>query len=337
MAIKKIYIVLILFLIGGLLLMNSSSKNQFVNSSNVTKQSQPDISTDKLNTNSYEYISKVFTFTKTINTYTLVYNLPKAYMHSIILQVVTPHSCTMNITLRDSLDREFHIFNAIISQGSGEISTPFGTAISGNYSFQFKVETEVNLNIKISIKNTGIKCLYDKIPIEEHGRIVFYEVSCFSDGYFIQYDIPLLTDQRYKFYIGRVSSISILLSNRGDVFYNISDPSQREFQIYANDSLAGIADVNIFTFGTAIAGMYTIDIELYFDVTWMNVAYAIIDDGKICDPPPNNNQTSVEHYFWVPLEWGLLTVIGIGSCMGVIVMGIVINRKKSHFKIKIKD
>ncbi|MFX0032567.1 MAG: hypothetical protein ACFE8E_02890 [Candidatus Hodarchaeota archaeon] len=337
MAIKKSYIALILFLISGLLLMSSSSKNQFVSSSNVTTQSKPDISTDKLSINGYEYISKVFTFTKSINTYILVYNLPKAYMHSIILQVVTPHSCTMNITLWDSIDREFQIFYATISQGSGEISTPFGTAISGNYSFQFKVETEVNLNIKITIRNNGIICLYDKIPMEEHGRIIFYEVTCFSNGYFIQHDISFLTEQRYKFYIGRVSSISILLSNRGDIFFNISDPSYREFQIYANNSLAGIADVNIFTFGTAVAGMYTIDIELYFEVPWMSVAYAIIDDGKICDPPPDSNQTSVEHYFWVPLEWGFLTVIGIGSFMGVIVVGIVINRKKNHFKIKIKD
>ena len=69
----------------------------------------------------------------------------------------------------------------------------------------------------------------------------------------------------------------------------------------------------------------------------MNVVYAIIDDGKICDPPPDSNQTSVEHYFWVPLEWGLLTVIGIGSFMGVIVLGIILTRRKSPIRIKIKD
>lgn len=330
MVIKKLYLFTIFFLISGLLVINSSG---------FTIEVQPsyDIPPNKLNTSNYEYICKVFTFSKTQNTSILMYNLPRTYIYSIIIQVVTPHSCTMNITLWDPSDQEYQIFYASISQASGEINTEFGTAESGNFTFQFLVATNTNLNIKITIQNTGILALFDKIPADEQRRMIFYEVTSFSNGYFIQHEISLLSDQRYKFYIGRVSSISMALSNIGIVSYTITDPTGRIFHIYSNVSLAGIADVNIFTFGTAIAGTYTIDIEIYCDVPWMNVAYTIINDGRICDPPPDSNNTSVDNFFWIPIEWGLLTVIGVGAIVGAVVIIVLVTKKKGRIEIKKRD
>ncbi|MFX1499199.1 MAG: hypothetical protein ACFFBH_16910 [Promethearchaeota archaeon] len=329
---KKIYFIIIFILIGGMPFICSSTQKPKKDT-----EIPSDISSNRLSTSDYEYICKVFTFTNIQNTYRLTFDLSRAYIHSIIVQVVTPHSCTMNITLWDSLDREFQIFYATISQASGEISTLFGTTESGNHTFQFQVINTGNLNIKITIRNTGIHCLYDKISNDEQRRMMFYDLTCFSNGYFIQHEISLLTDHRYKFYVGRTSSISMALSNRADVSYNISDPLNRDFQIYGNATLAGIADVNIFTFGTAIAGIYTIDIEIYCDVPWMNVAYVIIDDGKIGDLPPDTNQTSAQNFFWIPIEWGLLTVVGIGTIVGAVVVIILISKKRNRIIIRKRD
>jgi len=96
MDIKKRKIIMMLIIISGLLIMilpSLTPDEEF--------DSQPfeDIAPDRLGTSSHEYICKVLTFTKAQDSYTFQFHLLKAYMHSIIVQVVTPHSCYMNISL----------------------------------------------------------------------------------------------------------------------------------------------------------------------------------------------------------------------------------------------
>ena len=335
MAIKKRKIVMMLIVISGLLIMISPL---LIPGEEFDSQTFDDIAPDRLSTSSHEYICKVLTFTKTQNSYTFQFNLLKAYMHSILVQVVTPHSCYMNITVWDSNNRKFQIFCTNISQQDGEFSTPFGTAVEGNHMFLFKATVQQNLNIKIKIVREDIKCLYDKIPQNEHGRIIFYEVSCFSDGYFMPHKVTLRTDRSYKFYIGRVSSICLKLNNRGGVVYNMSDPNGIPFAIYENDTLASVAGVNVFSFGTAMAGEYTIKIWIYCEVTWMNVAYAVVDNGPICNPPPDDtNQTITSDYFSIPFDLGLFTIIGAVVIAGALVLTVIHFRKKSDLGLKIKE
>ena len=332
---RKTIIVLIVIISGFLILISPSLTTS--EESTFTSQPSIDVTPDRLGTSSYEYIYKVFTFTKAQNSYTFQFSLLKAYMHSIIVQVVTPHSCYMNITLWDSNNRKFHIFCANISQQDGEFSTPFGTAVEGNHTFLFKATVEQNLNIKIKILRADIKCLYDKIPQNEHGRIIFYEVSCFSDGYFMPHGVTLRTDRSYKFYIGRVSAICIKLNSKGGVIYNMSDPHGIPFAIYKNDTLASVAGANIFNFGTAMAGEYTLKIWIYCEVDWMNVAYAVVDNGPICNPPSDNNQTTTSNLFSIPFDLGLYTVIGAVVIAGALVLVVVHYRKKNDLNLQIKE
>ena len=338
MDIKKRKIIHILILIGGLLVLISVDINRDAGSLTIPSQPTGNITPKRIHSSSQEYICKVFTFTQTQDTYTLSFDLLRTYMHTIVVSVVTPHSCYMNITLWDSSNREFQIFYAYISQVDGEFSIPFGSATVGNHTFMFKGKIEENLNIKIKILREDVNCLYDKISQQEYGNIVFYEVTCFSDGFFISHEVLFRTDRSYKFYIGRVSSISMNLSNKGSVIYNIIDPNAIPFAIYENDTLASVAGVNIFSFGTAMGGPYTIGIRIYCEVDWMNVAYAIVDNGPICNPPPtDDNQTSIVNNFSIPFDLGLYTVLGAGLITGVLVLAVVHYRRKNDISLKFKE
>ncbi|MFX0026699.1 MAG: hypothetical protein ACFE8M_09800 [Candidatus Hermodarchaeota archaeon] len=338
MGIKKRKTIYILILIGGLLVFISPHINRKYGSLVNPSQSSGSLTPNSIHTSSHEYICKVFTFTQTQDTYTLSFDLLSTYMHNIIVSVVTPHSCYMNITLWDSSNREFQIFYTYISQIDGEFTIPFGTAVAGNYTFMFRATLEENLNIKIKILREDVNCLYDKITQHEYGNIIFYEVTCFSDGFFISHEVFFRTDRSYKFYIGRVSSISMNLSSKGSVIYNIIDPNAIPFAIYENNTLASVASVNIFSFGTAIEGTYTVGIRIYCEVEWMNVAYAIVDNGPICNPPSSDdNQTSITNNFSVPFDLGLYTIIGAGLVAGALVLAVVHYRKKTDMSLKFKE
>ncbi|MFX1268413.1 MAG: hypothetical protein ACFFAK_10685 [Promethearchaeota archaeon] len=337
MDIKKRKIIYILIL-GGFLILSSPNIYRDNGSLANSSQSLGNLTHNRIHTSNHEYICKVFTFTQTQDTYTLSFDLLRTYMHTIIVSVVTPHSCYMNITLWDSFNREFQIFYTYISQIDGEFSIPFGTAVAGNYTFMFRATLEENLNIKIKILREDVNCLFDKITQQEFGNIIFYEVTCFSDGFFISHEVFFGTDRSYKFYIGRVSSISMNLSSKGGVIYNIIDPNAIPFAIYENDTLASIASVNIFSFGTAIGGPYTIGIRVYCEVDWMNVAYAIVDNGPICNPPsPDDNQSSIANNFSIPLDLGLYTILGAGLITGVLVLIVFHYRRKGDISFKFKE
>lgn len=338
MAIKIKKRLFMLIAIGGLLIMISTILNNNIISPSTKSISQNDITLTNPKTNGYEYICKVFTFTPTQNNYTFEFDLLKAYMYSIIVEVVTPHTGDINITIWDSYDRRFNIFCANISQNFGEFLTPFGTAVEGTHTFQFTVNSSQNINIKIVITREDIKCLYDKIDMFEHGNIIFYEVNCFSDGFIIPHELELQTDRHYIFYVGRVSAISSSLNPQGRIRYNIYDPEDILFEIYENDTLATVASVNIFHFGTGKGGEYSFEIQIFCEVEWMNVAYVVIDYGSICDPPPDNTtQSNLLNYFFIPIDWGFGTILLTGIITGAIVIFVIIYKRKSYAGLNLKE
>ncbi|KKK65587.1 hypothetical protein LCGC14_2972650, partial [marine sediment metagenome] len=128
---------------------------------------------------------------------------------------------------------------------------------------------------------------------------------------------------------------------------------QIEFNIFENLTLSYVE----YYFGTAVEGIYTIDIIIYIevDVLCTNIAFAVIEKGKISDiinpndpdpdpdPPPDddtdiddgdditngtqNTQSKIEYS--IPQEATIAVIAGIGITIAAIV-GIVVYHKRKN-------
>ena len=156
--------------------------------------------------------------------------LEKEYNYYIWIELVTPHNCTIRIRVWDPENKQYNIFESDIffePDYGRYFEIPFGTALSGDYKFEFYVETNQNLNIYIRIEQ-NVKCLYEKVPPQDIDGLIFYDVKRFSNGMHIEHDVYLETDTMYKYYIGRVSAISIL-ENKLNLRFNVSFTSPCEY------------------------------------------------------------------------------------------------------------
>ena len=204
---------------------------------------------------------------------------------------------------------------------------PFGTVKSGLYNISFYSVSSLNFNMHILIEQ-GPKCLYDKIDQQKTEDIIFYKVKTFDDGKFNIHDVDLKTDEMYKFYLCRISAITIIDSNEVRVDYSIEDEDGNKFYIYTNKLLADIGGLNSFSFGTASSGTYTINLTVYIadpDVEYVNLAYAIVDDYTIGDAVDVNNTKSdveksnsddpdmfdelIDNSLILPIEWTIGTLL----------------------------
>ena len=82
----------------------------------------------------------------------------------VLVEIVTPHNCEINVTVVDPDSDIYQIFKTEVnvSQGDQWFEIPFGTAVSGNYTFIFSVIAELNLNLYVKISyDREDKCLYD--------------------------------------------------------------------------------------------------------------------------------------------------------------------------------
>jgi hypothetical protein len=299
---------------------------------------------DRLNINSYNgiIVDKVYNFTLDSSFVYLDGNLifKSPYNYYITVCIVTPHTCDLNITLWDPEGTEYQLSyeENMVQDDSREI--PFGTAMEGNYSVLFKALLTENLNIHINIER-GDVCLYDKILSEELPYIVYHNVSKFYNETFLSHSLALKTDKYYRFYFGRVSAISIKLSSYTALTHYIIDESQGiPFSIYINDTVASPNDVTSYNFGTAVEGVYIIDLTIYCDVDAVNIAYAVVEKERIADgidpndddPPPIpedplNGTTGVEAF--IPREWTIAMILFVGSAVGIPILLIVYKRKKN--------
>ena len=57
----------------------------------------------------------------------------------VLVEIVTPHNCEINVTVIDPDSDIYQIFKTEVnvSQGDQWFEIPFGTALSGNYTFIF--------------------------------------------------------------------------------------------------------------------------------------------------------------------------------------------------------
>lgn len=219
------------------------------------------------------------------------------YYYETLIEIVTPHNCTINMTIIDDEGDYYNIFTTEVnaSQYDGGFHIPFGVARpSEKYVFIFSVLTELNLNIHIKVER-GFKCLFDVMSPVQIDNLELYRVTKFHNGMSISHDISLRTDYSYKFYIGRVSPIAAPLNWEIRTDYDITDPEGLEYKIYFNNSLPNVMEVDIFDFGTARPGIHTIYIKIWCNVPKVNIAFSVVKDYKISivdnktgtDPPPN--------------------------------------------------
>ena len=298
---------------------------------------------NNLKTSSEEnLVDKVFTFLAPNDTLRFDdFYLFEKINYYILLEIVTPHNCEINVTIIDPVLDVYEVFETEvnISQGDDWFEIPFGTAIKGNYSFIISVKCAFNLNLHIKISfDSEDKCLYDIIAPKYLEHMKLYQVNKFTDGMVVEHNTAFKTDTSYKFYLGRVSAIGgLTVSDEVTVDYDVTDPDQIEFTIYQNKTIGSVGTVLRFDFGTAVEGIYTVKIRIYCQVDVVNIAYAIAEDYQIStvnngtepDPKPTTNET-VSGYFYVPMEWTLGFGIASGALVcALIVFGVLRRRKDS--------
>ncbi len=303
-----------------------------------------------------ELPDKVYTFLAPNNnlTFSGLY-LEKEYMYYIYIELVTPHNCSkMRITIWDPDSKQFNVFESEMFYKPNfgrSFEVPFGTEMAGQYRIEFYSESLVNFNLYIRMEQ-GPLCLYDKIDSQEHDNIILHEVTTFDNNKYKEHDIDLKTDVSYKFYIGRVSAISITESNIVRVDYNIEDPNGVNFIIYTNNDLADVNSINSSSFGTSVAGEYEIKLRIYCSVAYVNVAYAMVEDYQISDVIKVNETSSKSSEesdnidlledlksdaISLPIEWTIATFIFVGSLSGVMLVILTNQRKKNLARLDFKS
>ncbi|MFX1312587.1 MAG: hypothetical protein ACFFHD_08255 [Promethearchaeota archaeon] len=268
----------------------------------------------------------------------------KPFIYYISFQVVTPHTCHMNISLWDPENDKYDIYD---SRGGVQLvqfekpEIPFGVAITGNYTITFRAYLTENLNIHIKIIKSQYICLQDTIEPSEFGRRVLYEVNKFYNQSLTQHNLTLKTDWLYRFYFGRYSPIASTLDSNTTIDFNITSSNDINYKIYINKILPGVCEVDFFDFGTAVDGTFNVIMTIYSKVKCVNIAYAIIDIDKIADgtdpndpdPPPdddtptNDTKTGIEAF--IPREWTIGMIIFVGSAVGIPILIIVYRKKKN--------
>jgi hypothetical protein len=302
--------------------------------------------TDAPNASSEELlVDKVFTFLapSDIQQFDDLY-LYEELNYYILVEIVTPHNCEINITVIDPDSDIYQIFKTEvnISQGDQWFEIPFGTALSGNYTFIFSVITELNLNLYIKISfDREDKCLYDIMSPEFIANLELYQVNKFYDGTEVEHNVMLKTDVSYKFYLGRVSAIGgEPISQEVGAYYDLTDPEGIEFTIYANQTMKSVGEVLHFNFGTAVGGVYTVKIKIYCKVDVVNIAYAIAEDYSIStgingtEPDPEPTNGTIQGYFYVPIEWTLGFVLSAGLVVGALIIIGSVRRKRNSVNLR---
>ncbi len=296
-------------------------------------------------------IDKVYTFTNSnpILTFDSNIYLERAYYYHISVRVVTPHECDMKISIFDPEGDRYDITHELNMNQDDYREIPYGAALSGNHSFVFEAILLRNLNVHIKIEK-GDKVLEDRIIPDE--IVIYNNISKFKTGNIFEFKVFLKSDWYYNILIERVSTISRSLENSSvSMKHLLWDPSQIEFNIFENLTLSYVE----YHFGTAIEGIYKIEIIIYIevDVLCTNIAFAVIEKGKISDiinpndpdpDPPDDDDTVIDDgdditngtqntqskiEYSIPQEATIAVIAGIGIPIAVIV-GIVVYHKRKN-------
>ncbi|MFX1365824.1 MAG: hypothetical protein ACFFCE_00315 [Promethearchaeota archaeon] len=269
----------------------------------------------------------------------LIFNnlsLEECYNYNISIELITTHNVSsIKIRIRDPENSLYDIFEnkmSYESENERKYEIPFGTALTGNYTLEFYVQTTFNANILINVRKDQ-KVLYDKLSRQEIDNITSYDVLKFHKNQYIEQNIQLDNDIMYLFYFGRVSSISHLKNIDLQIDINLTDPTEVEFEIYSKESVCNINEMNEFYFGTANEGLYTLKIRLYCQVDYVNIGFAIINSYKISgpiDPNQTNNSKTSNTTYNIPTEFMIGTMVFVGILCGASILIFVYYNKKKR-------
>jgi hypothetical protein len=296
----------------------------------VRDQEEPHMSTEG------SIIDKVFTFEiggPILNFRGI--DLRPHYTYITRIQLVTPHWCNATVRIYDPDGELFIVFNGTLFQEPSTKSwaeIPFGVAISGNHTFSFEIRSTFNVNVYVRIEK-GDLCLRDKVLEWEPYNFVLYEVTRFNDDQeSIVHEFTLQSDYKYAFYLGRVSAEGNL--NTVDFMdLLVSDPDDLPFIVFQGVSLAGIADIDDFSFGTSQAGTYTLNLEITIDARHenINVAYLIVNKGLIAsgdNGSVTNSTNTPDATYYVPPEAFLITGGVVGGGLFLIALIVMVKYRK---------
>ncbi|MFX0155085.1 MAG: hypothetical protein ACFE9Q_11210 [Candidatus Hodarchaeota archaeon] len=297
--------------------------------------------------NGVKLVDKVFNFTTSRDFVAFNDNIyfEKPYLYYISFEIVTPHKCDMNISLWDPDGDKYDIYD---SRTNGSLleqfqyqEIPFGIAITGNYTIIFQAYISENLNIHIKIWNSGLQCLQEALSPSAFANRDFYQVNKFKNGQIRPpYNVSLKTNTLYRFYFGRYSPIAYFGKNETKIDFNITSSIDIEYKIYIGEILPGVCQVEYFDFGTAVEGIYIINMTISCMVLCVNIAYAIVEVSKIADgtnpndtdPPPedpvNNTKSGVE--ISVPIGFTIGTLIFLGCIVGIPILIVVIRKRNNR-------
>ncbi len=307
-----------------------------------------------LKTSDPPLVEKIFPFSPDDNLTSLNLTLEQNFMYYIWTEIVTPHSCNLSIRILDPDNITYDIAQVDLEyqyQNKRSYEIPFGTALSGVYTFEFYAVTEENLNIFIRVEK-GEKVLFDKITPENRDNLLVYNTTRFSHGMYITHKLLLKSDYIYKMYIGRVSPISeaITDSNGSKIIarinYTITDPYDNIYTIFSNEALNSISSINKSAYGTYCAGFHTFNLSVRFSehdkIEAVNIGHAINEDykkGSIIIPPnetdpvnntPLNDTSTPGKIFHIPREWTMGFLLFVITLVGITTLLIIRRRDKGH-------
>ncbi|MFX1314416.1 MAG: hypothetical protein ACFE9T_01000 [Promethearchaeota archaeon] len=279
-----------------------------------------------------ELIDKVYNFTPNEENYddiAFIISFEAEYFYYISFGIVTPHSCDVNISLKDPDGDPYYLFDSRDSdypnlkmQQYYYLNIPFGVAISGDYQLDFIVYLNCSLNIHINVRRAYFKCLEDILPsCEWDHRILYYVDKCEDKTFKVHYR-ELKTDTYYRFYFARVSPIENA-SNYVSIDYKLTSSNNINYTIYKGENLPTMSisqdylypdcltdefelsegipnlyDVIKFDFGITVEGVYKFDMTIHCEVETVNIAFAIVelnDISDIIDPITGENKTEPEN------------------------------------------
>ncbi len=343
MSIKNSKIVIILFIIISFIsptILTNSIRNFSLKNRESVEKLQPRMSDGE------KLVDKVFNFTTDRDYVTFSNNIYfiKPYIYYISFQIVTPHECDMNISLWDPEGDIYDIYDSrpnttLLTQFEYQ-EIPFGVALTGNYTIKFQAHLTENLNIHIKIINSDLQCLQDVIEPSAFNNKIFYQANKFKNGGNNPlHNVTLKTDTLYRFYFGRYSPIADLAQSETRIYFNITSSIDIQYKIYINKTLLGVCQIEFFDFGTAVDGVYIINMTIYCMVSCVNIAYAIVEESKIADgtdpndpdPPPddpvNNTKSGIE--VSIPVEFTVGTLAFIGCIVSIPIIIVVYQKRKN--------
>jgi len=266
-------------------------------------------------------------------------------IYEFFVGLVTENNCSLKIRVIDPEDRVFKLYKNELTWGKGdeypqEEFAYFGTAMEGEYRFEFEAKCDLNFNLHIRVLKT-INCLYDKLSNDEANNLEFYNINTYKDGDILQRSVRLESDEMYKAYIGRVSGNQEYPKIYADC--TLKDPDGVEFIIYTHELLEDVFHINVHIFGTATKGIYTIKLSLTIeDVEWANIGIAIVDDYIITDQIDCNNSDSKEDENPLTGLWDnstmldpamtVATIVGTGVTTLGLVVGFMRHKKSNSLK-----